>query len=174
MRNIQRNLFILLAIALCGTCAYQWYLQSRQLDTIEKLNQTIFQQASDIQGYTNSIKTMDADISQLHDRVTLLKQAAVSNDMWAVTEKREVARLQSDGDLLSNEVVEYKAAIDGLTNKLQQAYDGEKDLAAQRDEFIKKLNDSIKAQNDLTLKYNHLVDRFNALEAAKASNAPAQ
>lgn len=168
MKNFQRNLFVLLAIALCGTCAWQWYLQSVQLNTIEGLNQVIFQKSSDIQGYTNSIKSMDAEINQLHDRITQLKQAAVSNDQWAITEKREVARLQSSGDIMSNEIVEYKAVVDGLTNKLREAYDGEKELAAQRDEFVKKLNDSIKAQNDLTAKYNQLADRINKLQATNS------
>jgi len=172
MKNFQRNLFIVLAIGLCGACAYQWYLQAVQLNTIESLNQRIYQQSADIQGYTNSIKTMDSEISQLHDRITQLKQAAVSNDQWAITEKREVARLQSSGDLMSNEVVEYKTALEGLTNKLQQAYDGEKELVTQRDEFVKKLNDSIKSQNDLTAKYNELVERINKLQAA--TNAPSK
>jgi len=171
MKTFQRNLFIVLAITLCGTCAYQWYLQAVQLNTIEKLDQIIYQKSADIQGYTNSIKTMDAEINQLHDRITQLKQAAVSNDQWAITEKREVARLQSSGDLISNEIVAYKTAVDSLTNKLKEAYDGEKELAAQRDEFVKKLNDSIKSQNDLTAKYNDLVDRFNKLQAT-ATNAP--
>jgi uncharacterized coiled-coil DUF342 family protein len=171
MKNFQRNLFIVLAIGLCGACAWQWYLQSVQLNTIEKLDQVIYQKSADIQGYTNSIKTMDADISQLHDRIAQLKQAAVSNDQWAISEKREVARLQSTGDILSNEIVEYKTAVDNLTNKLEKAYVGEKELAAQRDDFIRKLNDSIKSQNDLTTKYNQLVDRFNKLQA---TNAPQQ
>jgi uncharacterized coiled-coil DUF342 family protein len=168
MKNFQRNLFILLALALCGTCAYQWYLQAVQLNTVQRLNDIIYQKSSDIQGYTNSIKTMDAEINQLHDRVTQLKQAAVSNDQWAITEKRELARLQSAGDIMSNQIVEYKAAFDSLTNKLEQAYAGEKELVAQRDEFVKKLNASIKSQNDLTKKYNELVDRFNKLQATNA------
>ena len=168
MKNFQRNLFIVLAIGLCGTCAWQWYLQSLQLNTIERLDQIIHQQSADIQGYTNSIRGMDAEISQLHDRITQLKQAALSNDQWSITEKREVARLQSAGDIMSNEIVEYKAAVEGLTNKLKEAYDGEKELVAQRDDFVKRLNGSIKAQNDLTAKYNELVGRFNKLQATNA------
>lgn len=108
MKNFQRNLFIVLAIGLCGACVWQWHLQSVQLNTIERLDQIIYQKSADIQGYTNSIKTMDAEINQLRDRITQLKQAAVSNDQWAITEKREVARLQSAGDIMSNEIVEYK------------------------------------------------------------------
>jgi predicted transcriptional regulator len=72
---------------------------------------------------------------------------------------------------MSNEIVDYKAAFTSLTNKLEQAYAGEKELAAQRDEFVKKLNDSIKSQNDLTKKYNELVDRFNKLQS---TNAPSK
>jgi uncharacterized coiled-coil DUF342 family protein len=168
MKNFQRNLFIVLAIGLCGACAWQWYLQSVQLNTIERLDQIIYQKSADIQGYTNSIKTMDADINQLHDRITQLKQAALSNDQWSITEKREVARLQSAGDIMSNEIVEYKAAVDSLTSKLKEAYDGEKELVAQRDDFVKKLNEHIKAQNDLTAKYNELVERFNKLQTTNA------
>lgn len=171
MKNFQRNLFIAIAIALCGTCVYQWYQQALQLNTIERQNQIIYAKSSDIQGYTNSIKTRDDEINQLHDRITQLKQAAVSNDQWAVAEKREMARLQSAGDILSNEMVEYKAAVDDVTNKLARAYKDEQELAAQRDQFIKKLNESIKAQNDLTTRYNELVDRFNKLQAATATNA---
>jgi uncharacterized coiled-coil DUF342 family protein len=170
MQNFQRNLFILVAIALCGTCAYQWYLQANQFAKIEKLNQSIYEKSSEIQGYTNSLKLRDDDISQLQDRVTQLKQTIVSNDAWAIGEKRLVARLQSDDNLLSNAIVQYRGVIDDLTNKLEKAYNGEKELVAQRDEFVKKLNDSIKAQNDLTGKYNQLVDRFNQLQ----SNAPAK
>lgn len=174
MKNFQRNLFIVLAIALCGTCAYQWYLQSLQLNTVQELNNRIFQRESEIQNDTNSLRLKDTQVSQLSDRITQLKRVAVSNDEWAITEKREVARLQSDNDLMSNEIVQYKAVVDSLTNKLQEAYDGEKQLSAQRDEFVKKLNDNIKAQNDLTTRYNELVDRFNKLQAAQASNAPAK
>jgi uncharacterized coiled-coil DUF342 family protein len=112
---------------------------------------------------------MDAEINQLHDRITQLKQAAVSNDEWAITEKREAVRLRSAGDILSNEIVEYKAAVDGLTSKLKHAYDGEKELVAQRDDIVKKVNTSIRAQNDLTVKYNELVDRFNKLQATTAA-----
>jgi uncharacterized coiled-coil DUF342 family protein len=168
MKNFQRNLFIVLAIGLCGACVWQWYLQSVQINTIERLDQVIYQKSADIQGFTNSIRSMDAEISQLHDRITQLKQAAASNDQWAITEKREVARLQSAGDIMSNEIVEYKAAVDTLTSKLKEAYDGEKKLVAQRDDFVKKLNEHIKAQNDLTAKYNELVDRFNKLQTTNA------
>ena len=166
MKNFQRNLFIVLALALCGTCAYQWYLQGNQLNTVENLNRVIYKDSENIQTFTNSIKKMDDEINQLHDRMAKLKQTIVSNDQWAITAKRETARLQSANDIQTNEISQYQSSVTKLTGNLKEAYDGEKKLAAQRDEFVQKLNDSIKAQNAITAKYNELVDRFNKLQAA--------
>jgi chromosome segregation ATPase len=169
MKNFQRNLFVVLAIGLCGLCAWQWYWQAAQLNSIEGKNLVIEQRGTDIQGYTNSIRRMDDEISQLHDHIAQLKQTAASNDLLMVNEKREVARLQSAGDLVRNQLAQYQAAMQDLTNKLSEAFDGEKKLAAQRDEFVKKLTDSIQSQNDLTVKYNDLVGRFNKLQTNNAA-----
>jgi uncharacterized coiled-coil DUF342 family protein len=173
MKNFQRNLFIVLAIALCGTCAYQWYLQAVQLQTIEKLNQDIYDKSAKIQDYTNSIKRTDEEVNQLQERVTQIKKTAMSNDQVIISERREVARLLSASDLLTNEIIQYKAVVDTLTNKLQQAFEGEKQLAQQRDEFVKKLNDSITARNGLTSNYNTLVGRFNQLQSNYSAAAAA-
>jgi chromosome segregation ATPase len=171
MKNFQRNLFVLIAIALCGTCTYQWYLQGNQRNIIEKQNQAIYDNSVAIQGLTNSIKLRDDQISQLQDRLAQLKQAGASRDQQVIAEKREMARLQSAADLASNEIVRYKTVVSDLEDKINKAYEGEKQLAAQRDEFVKKLNDSITARNDLTSNYNALVDRFNKLQSAPAPAA---
>lgn len=171
MKNFQRNLFILLALCLCGTCVYQWNQQATQLNRIVQLNQVIYKNSSDIQRFTNSIQTMDVEINQLHDRLGQLKQTVASNEQWAIGEKREVARLQADGDSLTNEITQYKAVVQDLTNKLHEAFQGEKELAAQRDEFIKKLTNSINSQNQLVVKYNELVERFNKLQSNQAAPA---
>jgi len=34
MKNLQQNLLILLAMALCGLCVYQWHVQTLQRDEI--------------------------------------------------------------------------------------------------------------------------------------------
>jgi chromosome segregation ATPase len=172
MKNFQRNLFILIAVGLCGACAYQWYLQASQMDAMEHLNSVIYTNSTAIQGYTNSIRDMDAEINQLQERVAQLKRNSVSNDQWAVAEKREVARLLSAGDIVSNELGVYEAAVKTLTNRLDEAYTGEKTLAAQRDDFVRRLNQSIQQQNELTVKYNSLVERINKLQSTNAAPAP--
>ena len=43
MKNFQQNLLIILALALCGLCAWQWYEQTIQRDEIGTLNGIVYQ-----------------------------------------------------------------------------------------------------------------------------------
>jgi chromosome segregation ATPase len=173
MNNLLQKIFVVLAIALCGLCAYQWYFQTVQREAIEKRDAIIFQKSTDIQGYTNSMKDMDTEIAQLQARVNELKTAAASNDQAVILLKRDNARLESDNDFLTNEVVQYKAGVEKLETTLTNTYEGIKkqnaaikELVDQRDQFVKKYNDSVKDRNDIVTKYNDVVDRLNKLQTA--------
>jgi chromosome segregation ATPase len=178
MKNFLQNLLIVLALGLCGLCAWQWYLQTRLHLQGEALQQTVFNQAAAIQGYTNSIKNMDAEIAGLSARINELKQAAMTNEQLALEQKREIIRLRSSSELMSNQIVQYKDVVDKMEAKFKEASEGIlkqndaiKRLAAERDDAIHKYNDSIKERNALAEKYNGLVDRFTKLQAAGGSDA---
>jgi uncharacterized coiled-coil DUF342 family protein len=173
MKNFQQNLLIALALGLCGLCAWQWYFQTVQRDRIDKLDQMVYKQAAQIQGYTNSIASMEAEIAGQQARVNNLKQTLASNDQEILTQKREVLRLRISADAMSNEIVQYQALTNLLASKLTEAYDGVKkqneaisNLVAERDEFVGKYNDSVKSRNDMVEKYNDLVQQFKKLQDA--------
>src|SRR5271169_6883401 len=173
MKNLQQNLLILMALGLCGLCVYQWYGQTLQRNEIQKLEQSVYEQSAAIQGYTNSIKTMDRQIAQMDARITELKAEAKTNADFVITQKREINRLQAAADGLTNQVAEYRLAVEGLQGKLKDAYGGiqkqnkaMKELVAQRDEFVKKYNDEVKDRNDIVNKYNDLVRRVETNQAA--------
>ena len=177
MKNLQQTILIILALGLCGLCAWQWYVQTRLHIEGEALQQTVFNQAAAIQGYTNSISNMEAEISGLSTRVNELKQAAASNELVALEQKHEILRLRASSEMMSNEIVQYKDVVEKLEAKLKEASDGIvkqndaiKQLAAERDAAIQKYNDSMKERNALAEKYNDLVERFNKLQGAGASN----
>jgi uncharacterized coiled-coil DUF342 family protein len=177
MKNLQQNLLMLLALGLCALCAWQWYVQTLLHNEGAALQKTIFKQATQIQGYTNSIKNMDAEIAGLSTRINELKQAAMTNEQAASEQKREILRLRSAGDMMSNQIVQYKEVVDKLEERLKEASEGIqkqndaiKQLVAGRDDAIKKYNDSIKERNALAEKYNGLVERFKNLQAAAATN----
>jgi uncharacterized coiled-coil DUF342 family protein len=173
--NFQQNLLILLAVWLCELCAWQWYIQTRLHLEGERLQQAVFEQTGAIQGYTNSMNQMDAEIAGLSTRINELKQTAMTNEMAALEQKREITRLHSSSEMMSNEIVQYKDLVDKLESKLKEASEGIlkqndaiKRLASERDAAIQKYNDSIKERNVLAGKYNTLVDRFNKLQAPGA------
>jgi chromosome segregation ATPase len=169
MKNFQQNLLIVLALALCGLCARQWYEQTIQRSEIETLNQMVYQKNAAIRDDTNSIATLNHQIAQMDARITELKAVAATNEQLMVVQKNEISRLQFLNESLTNQIAEYKNGVETLQVRLKEAYDGInkqneaiKELAAQRDEFVQKLNDSVKERNDIVEKYNELVKQVQS------------
>ena len=166
MKNFQQNLLITLALALCGLCAWQWYEQTVQREEITTLNGIVYQKNADIQNDTNSIATLGHQIEQMDLRITEIKSAAATNELLVVDQKREISKLQFENLNLTNEITQYKQAVDELTAKLKDAYadlgkqnEAITNLVAQRDDFVKKYNDEVKDRNDVVAKYNDLVSQ---------------
>jgi uncharacterized coiled-coil DUF342 family protein len=176
MKNFQQNLLMGIALALCGLCAWQWYVQTVLRNQIDALDQSIFKQSVEIQGYTNSIKTMDGEVAELQARIADLKKEATTNNQLVLEQKRDLLRLRVSAESLSNEIVQYQEATNVLESKLTEAYNGIKkqneaiaQLAAQRDEFIGKYTNSVKDRNDLVEKYNGVVERIKKMQEAAAA-----
>ena len=164
MKNFQSNLLIVLALALCGLCAFQWYEQTIQRNEITAMNGMLYDKNVAIQDATNSIATLTHQVEQMDARLTEMKAAAATNEQIVVSQKVEIAQLQFNGANLTNEIAQYKAAVDTLTAKLKEAYANLEsqnasitNLVAQRDDFVKKFNDEVKDRNDVVAKYNDLV-----------------
>jgi chromosome segregation ATPase len=167
MKNFQQNLFILLALALCGLCVYQWRIQTLQRDEITTQNGILYDKNVVIQNATNSIATMSYQIEQMDAQITEIQAAAAANEQLVVSQKAEITELRFANENLTNDVAQYQAAVDTLQAKLKEAYaDVEKqneaitNLVAQRDGFVKKFNDSVKDRNDVVAKYNDLVNQI--------------
>lgn len=177
MKNVQQNLLIALALGLCGLCAWQWYFQTLQRHRVDKLDEMVYKQAADIQGYTNSIASRDAEIEGRQAQINELRQTLASNQNIITVQGRENLRLQISADTLTNEIAQYQSLTNLLAAKLTEAYDGIKKqneaiakLVAERDEFVGKFNDSVKSRNEVVEKYNDLVLQFKKLEDAQNSN----
>ncbi len=169
MKNFQQNLLIILALALCGLCARQWYEQTVQRNEIQTLNQLVYDRNAAIQGYTNSIATLNHQIDQMDARLTKVKAAAATNEQLVVSQKAEIAQLRFANDNLTNEIVQYKQAVDALEAKLKEVYAGIdkqneaiSNLVTQRNDLVQKYNDEVKDRNDIVAKYNDLVKQVQS------------
>jgi chromosome segregation ATPase len=172
MKNFQQNLLITLALALCGLCAFQWYEQTLQRNEITTMNGILYDKNVAIQDATNSIATLNHQIAQMDARITEIKVAAATNDALVVTQRVELAQLRFNNASLTNEIAQYKTAVDTLTAKLKDAYAGIEqqnqtitNLVFQRDDFVKKFNDEVKDRNDVVAKYNDLVKQVQAQQS---------
>jgi chromosome segregation ATPase len=168
MKNFQYNLLIILALGLCGLCAFQWHIETVQRNEITTLNQMVYQKNVSYQDATNSIATLSHQVEQMDARLTQIKNEAATNEQLIVSQKVEILQLRFENENFTNQITQYKTAVDDLAAKLKDAYAGiEKqnetitNLVAQRDDFVKKYNDSVKDRNDVVAKYNDLVSQID-------------
>src|ERR1017187_474169 len=111
MKNFQQNLLIVLALALCGLCAWQWDQQMLQRNEIDTLNRLVYDRNAAIQGYTNSIATLNHQVAQMDSRLTEIKAEAATNEQLVISQKADVAQLQFANHNLTNEIAQYKTAV---------------------------------------------------------------
>jgi len=167
MKNFQQNLLVILAIALCGLCAWQWYEQTIQRNEIQTLNQMVYDRNAAIQNDTNSIANLNFQINQLDANLTEIKAEGATNAQLVILQKAQIVQLQFQIENFTNEIAQYKSAVDTLETKLKDAYDGIgkqnetiSNLVVQRDDLVKKYNDQVKDRNDIVAKYNDLVKQL--------------
>ena len=138
-----------------------------QRNQITTLNGMIYERNIAFQDATNSIATLNHQVEQLDLRLTEIKTVAATNEQLVVLQNIEMARLELTGANLSNQVIQYKTAVDTLSSKLKEAYAGIEqqnqsitNLVEQRDGFVKKFNDSVNDRNDVVARYNDLVSQI--------------
>lgn len=174
MKNFQQNLLIILAVCLCGLCAWQWYGQTIQRRNIENLNQLVYDKSIVIRDSTNSIAILNHQVAQMDANLSELRISAKTNQQTITDQRRELTRLEAINHSLSNEIVQYQDAVGTLTNKLADAYtgiqkqnDALKELVTQRDEFVRKYNDEVKDRNSVVSNYNALAEEVKKLQGSR-------
>src|ERR1017187_7408455 len=121
MKNFQVNLLIVLALGLCGLCAWQWYEQTIQRDEIQTLNRMVYDRDTSIQNYTNSIATLNHQVNQMDASLTETKAAAATNEQLVISQKAKIVQLRFANDNFTNEIAQYKTGVDALEAKLKEA-----------------------------------------------------
>jgi chromosome segregation ATPase len=169
MKNFQVNLFIVVALGLCGLCAWQWYEQTVQRMAIQSLNRMVYDRDAAIQNYTNSIATLNQQVNRMDASLVEMKAEAGTNKQLIVSQSAQIAQLQFANENFTNEIAQYKAGVDALEAKLKEAYAGIdkqnaaiSNLVAQRNELVQKYNDEVKDRNDIVHKYNQLAEKFQS------------
>ena len=167
MKHFQVNLLIVLALSLCGLCAWQWYEQTVQREEIESLNRMVYEKNSSIQGDTNSIAALNHQVNQMDARITEIKAAAATNEQLVISQRAEIGQLRFANENATNEITQYQIGVNALEARLKDAYAGIAkqnealtNLIAQRSDLVQKYNDEVKDRNDVVVKYNDLAKQL--------------
>jgi len=164
MKNPLQTLLIVFALSLCGLCAWQWYGQVLRQKRWNDLAQTNYDQTVAIQGYTNSLHVMDHQIAQMDARMTELRDTLASNNATIFGLRQENNRLTGSIDQYSNAVALLEARLKQANDSIRRQNDAIKSLVQERDEFVNRLNQSIKERNDIVVKYNALVKQVEQMQ----------
>lgn len=175
MKHPLQTLLIVFALALCGLCTWQWHGQVQQQKELNALAQANYDQAASIQGYTNSIATMDHQIAQMDARLTELREAMTTNNAVIFTLRGDNSRLTSLTEQYSNAVVVLEGRVKQVDENIRRQNDAVQRIVQERDEYVNRLNQDIKERNEIVTKYNALVKQIEALQAAQSTKqAPPQ
>jgi len=168
MKNPLQSLLIVFAIGLCGLCTWQWFSQMRQQNQLNALAQSNYDQTVAIQGYTNSLNAADHEIAQLDARLTELRDGLKSNTAVLFAVRADHNRLTAVAEQYSNAVVVLESQLKQANEIIHQQNAGVKHLVQERDEYVSRLNQSIKDRNALVTQYNALVKQVEVLQAAQS------
>src|SRR5580704_5281922 len=108
MKNFQQNLLIVLALALCGLCIYQWYEQTIQRDEITTLNGIVYQKNLTIRDTTNSVALLNHQIEQMDASLSEEKTNAATNEQLVASQKAELIVLRVSNLNLTNEITQFQ------------------------------------------------------------------
>jgi chromosome segregation ATPase len=167
MKNPLQTLLMSLALCLCALCTWQWYSQVLQRKAMTALAQVNYDESTAIQGYTNTINNMDHQIAQMDARISDLRDTLNSNTVTIVGLQQDNSRLTIVVDQYSNAVVVLQGQMKQANESIRRQNDAMKDLVTQRDDFVTRLNESIKERNDIVTKYNALTKQLEQIQSKK-------
>jgi paraquat-inducible protein B len=173
VNRILTGLLIAATLALCGLCAFQWKREAEFRTRIQEIGTALKEESNKRAETEEQVLTFEKEIARLTTlrADTEAKLLEVSSRLVAVEADQfhrgnsivvlglELQRAQSEAKAArekiaaqekTNTVVEQNAAITQANALLKQ-------LTAERDSAIEKLNERTRALNELVTKYNKLV-----------------
>lgn len=164
------SLLIVLAICLCGLCAYQWWREYHLREQIEAGNRTIQSLQEDKAGaeqlserYREEVRRIEIDRGELQE-IVRTNAAEVSRL------KAELSQLTLDSEQSLTRVDVFKDALEKANQAIQQQNEGVrkmneefKRLAEERNVAVEKFNELAREYDALAQQYNEAVERYNTL-----------
>jgi chromosome segregation ATPase len=183
VKKVLPNLLLVLALALCALCGFQWVREAHLRAEVASLQQTNQIQAQSLANAEALTKRYEAEISRLDGRVKELKLAEQTNSATLVTLQTTLRKTEAEAGSLRQQIAGYKEAVDRQNENIkkqnevitregatiQEQNETLRRLAGERTELVEKLNARTREFNEVVAKYNDLVQQVEQLQK-KAAN----
>lgn len=161
-------LMVVLALGLCGLCAYQWVRETRLRQRVEALQE----EQRRIQEARTAVEAQSGrfqeEIARLERERAALARHSETNAAATAGLRADVVRLGREAETQRQQAQALKAALDTANTNVLKANDllGKartdlSQLARERNEAVERANALRKELDDRIVRYNELVERWN-------------
>lgn len=161
MRPVPSYLLLLLLLALCGLCAWQWQRESQLRQIAVSQRDGIVRLTAEREELESRAKRADAEILRLNGSFNELRASSVSKQIHEEVLAAN-AQMRESIEKQNTAIKEQNEALMKQSQVIQQANESIKKLAAERDDLIKRVN-------DVSEKYNKLVNAANKGQTQQSS-----
>lgn len=169
-------------VALVGAlCVWQWSGEKRADVQIETLRQTVAADERHGAAQDQAIRGANEDIDEFKREITALKTKSDSGDVQIRQQKARLFQVELDAkrqadtaELWKKSLAAYKDAVAARDGNIRTLLDQRQQLIEANRSTAKKATDAVVAYNDLTAKFESLVQKYNELAARyQAEHSPA-
>jgi chromosome segregation ATPase len=172
MKSVLQNLLIVLALGLCGLCGVQWLREAGLRKELEKDRMTLVEKDAALRSLEAARKRLEADLLALDGRNASLREIARTNDEDLALLRVSLSKTENDLKAARSRIDEYQRAnvqananVEKNNTTIREQNKLLQDVAGQRDDFLKKLNETTRQYNELVGKYNALVKQIEQAQA---------
>ena len=171
MSKLLQTVNFILALALAAICLVQWRRERTYHLEIVNLDKTRQEQVIKIEQDERQIHGYREDLADFKKPVEKM-QASLEEQEGVITSNRaQIARLDLENAQLKNAVDAWKKGVADRDDAIKKQNESIRKVAAERDDMVKKFNDLAKQQNEVVQKYNDLVKEVYAEREAQRKAA---
>lgn len=148
MRPVSSSILLVLLIALCGLCSWQWWRESDLRRIAIKQREDILRLETLNQEQEIRIKAADAEVLRLTGAMSELRSNSVPKTDFE-TLKEAALKNQENVEKQNAVILQQNGVLEQLNASVSKANDTIKKLAAERDALAQRINEVTEQYNKL-------------------------
>ena len=163
------TVLIVLALGLCGLCAFQWVRETKlrvRVDELQAERQKLNDEKASVEAQGRRFQEEIQRVER--ERAELFKTTQTNNEAL-VKARAELAKASLEGERFRKTADAYKEGFDKANESIRQQNEGllkmKADITkvlAERNQAVEKYNELVKLYDEAVQKLNDLVQKWNA------------